>query len=132
MNTHDVEPTARWVPYYSPVTEPHVIVSSTTTAREDLVAAAGDHIGRVIRDMYNGIAFWNASKSKGLAYSVFSHEGDELGSYTTMDVQYAVNFMKRHGIPVGKLTDECPAHPGLSFSWQGWFTWGGLMVSNRS
>lgn len=60
-------------------------------------------------------------------YRVFSHEGDELGILSVIDVEYAISYMKRYGIEVGKC--EHPAyrggysrcHPGFTFAWRGWY-----------
>jgi hypothetical protein len=90
--------------------------------REDLIAEAGQYFGDVIRRLYEGVAFYDRAKG---VYHIFSHEGDELGDVRISDVQFAVCYMKRQGVAVGKLVDRDagPGHPSLTFGWTGWFQW---------
>lgn len=103
---------------------------------EQIIADAGNHIGKVIRAMYDGVALPKHSDTR--MYEVFSHEGDEIGQFTTADVEYAVSFMKKRGILVGKThgTQNMPVPGGpvihyigrqpidlrvaYSFAWSGW------------
>jgi hypothetical protein len=90
------------------------------------IADAGEHMGRVIRLMVDGVAFHN----EGKMYHVFSHEGDELGTLSTADVSYAINYMKRKGREVGKCstyTDDprFKNDPAFTFAWEGWLMFNG-------
>ena len=79
---------------------------------------AGVHIGRVLQALVDGVLF---STTDGKRYEGFSHEGDDIGSFTTADVNYATNFMKRRGVPIGK----CKGLYGIGFTlaWQDWHPW---------
>lgn len=82
-----------------------------------IAGRAGLHLARVIQKMIDGVAF----RQDGKTFNVFSHEGDELGTLTTEDVGYAISFMKRHGIAVGKCHSYMPADgPAFSFAWSDW------------
>jgi len=81
------------------------------------IAAAGEHLGNVLRLMVEGVAF----PRDGTQYEVFSHEGDDIGVLATADVSYAISFMKSRGRQVGKMK-TCASHynPAFSFAWEGW------------
>ncbi len=90
---------------------------------EQAITQAGSHMGRVIKLLYDGVAF----RQDGRTFNVFSHEGDELGQLSTNDVSYAISFMKNMGRPVGKCKHPTfqhgePGHlePAFTFAWQGW------------
>ena len=86
---------------------------------QNAVAGAGAHLGRVVQAMIDGVAF---AQDDGKTYDVFSHEGDEMGSFTTADINFATNYMKRLGRPVGKtLGYKCGI--AFSFAWIGWHPW---------
>jgi hypothetical protein len=90
------------------------------------IAAAGVHLGSVIRALYDGVAF----RVDGKTYEIFSHEGDPLGNITTADLNFAINTMRRMGREVGKLQDRkydnvtktwaTTYEPAFSFAWVGW------------
>jgi hypothetical protein len=80
---------------------------------------AGEHIGKVIRMMVDGVAFPDNHDSR--RYVVYSHEGDDLGHISTNDVGYAISFMKQRGRQVGKMrTTSTNFAPAFSFAWIGW------------
>lgn len=88
------------------------------------VASAGEHIGKVIQMLHDGVAFPNVQNNRLLEYQVISHEGDELGIITTADLNFAIHFMKRNGWPVGKYVDGyqmSTLKTAFTFGWQGWF-----------
>ena len=95
---------------------------------EDAISSASQHLGEVIRMMYEGVAFHDAHNTR--LYNVFSHEGDELGSIEHADVSYAICYMKKLGRPVGKLEHRhwdpvtkkysSTVEPAFSFAWEGW------------
>jgi hypothetical protein len=90
------------------------------------MAQAGAHMASVIRTMFDGVAF----RRDGQTYDVYSHEGDELGTLSTADVNFAIHLMKRMGRPVGKLKHNqydratqkfsLEYEPAFTFAWSDW------------
>lgn len=90
---------------------------------QNAVAQAGTHMAMVIHTMFEGVAF----RRDAFTFEVFSHEGDDLGTLTTADVNYAVHMLKRMGRPVGKLRNiTMQTHPlysnepAFTFAWVDW------------
>lgn len=95
------------------------------------VAAAGTHIGRVIRLLHEGVAF----RVDGGLFHVFSHEGDELGFVSTADLNFAVCLVKRMGRQVGKCNSTTThkhgpymGEPAFTFAWEGWLMFNGQRI----
>ena len=95
------------------------------------IAAAGEHVGKVIQLLVDGVAF----RENGNWYRVFSHEGDLIGRVTTNDLGYAISFMKRQGRAVGKVPHPTfisnnlgHIEPSFTFAWEGWFMLDGVRL----
>lgn len=90
------------------------------------IAAAGEHLGAVMRALYAGVAF----RVDGKTYEIFSHEGDPLGTISTADLNFAIHNMRQMGREVGKLQDRkydwatktwaSTYEPAFTFAWVGW------------
>jgi hypothetical protein len=90
------------------------------------IAAAGQHLGAVMRALYDGVAF----RVDGKTYEIFSHEGDELGRISTADLNFAIHSMRQMGREVGKLKHHqwdnvakkfsIEYEPAFTFAWVGW------------
>jgi hypothetical protein len=90
------------------------------------IASAGVHLGAVMQALYDGVAF----RKDGKTYEIFSHEGDELGTISTADLNFATNCMRRMGREVGKLKHHqwdpvakkfsVEYEPAFTFAWVGW------------
>jgi len=93
------------------------------------IASAGAHLAAVIAAMYEGVAF----RRDGKTYDIFSHEGDELGSISTADLNFAIHTVRRMGREVGKCKHHqydpitkklSPEYePAFTFAWVGWHAW---------
>lgn len=92
---------------------------------EQVIADAGEHYGRIIRMMVDGVGYLFKGKKE---YAFTSHSGDDtLGTVPICDVNTVVNWMKRHGHSVGKCTGF-DGHPGLTFAWSGWYLINGRRI----
>lgn len=91
------------------------------------IASAGAHLAAVIAAMYDGVAF----RRDGKTYDIFSHGGDELGSISTADLNFAIHTVRRMGREVGKCKqyhfdqvsrtfDYTRYEPAFTFAWVGW------------
>jgi len=105
----------------------------------DIISKAGEHFGRVIKKMCDGVAF--PDEKDGKLYHVFSHEGDELGTLTAADVSYAIHFVKQQGRMVGKMRSsfshmvdgklkfyEEPTRTAYTFAWVDWYRYNGRIL----
>lgn len=87
---------------------------------EALAEQAGGNLKKVILMMKAGVAF---RQQDNRVYEIWGHDGDYVGSASTVDVEYAISFMKRQGIEVGKCSNPGPSlfcGPAFTFHWQGW------------
>lgn len=82
-----------------------------------IAASSGDVLERTINAMIDGVAFPDGMDSK--LYRVFSHEGDDICTLSTAEVNFAIFYMKQQGRRVGTMEYDIPSHPGFSFAWQG-------------
>ena len=98
---------------------------NTVLSMRSIADEASDNIRGVIIKMMNGVAF----PLGGTAYEVFSHEGDELGVVSKVDVEYAIRFMRLRKIYVGKMKHMVYNHEtktlvdggvAFTFGWSGW------------
>ena len=98
---------------------------STVLSVRSIADEASDNIRGVIIKMMNGVAFPHG----GTQYEVFSHEGDELGVVSKVDVEYAIRFMRLRKVHVGKMKHMVVNHEtktlvdggiAFTFGWSGW------------
>lgn len=98
---------------------------STVLSVRSIADEASGNIRGVIIKMLNGVAFPHGS----VAYEVFSHEGDELGIVSKVDVEYAIRFMRLRKVYVGKMKNMMYNHEtkmlvdggvAFTFGWSGW------------
>jgi len=100
-------------------------------AVDAMIAKAGEHFGKVIKTMVEGVAF--PDEKDGKKYHVFSHSGDDdLGYLTAADVSYAIHFVKQQGRMVGKLRSllgkDNMQRPAYTFAWEGWYYYNGRIL----
>lgn len=113
-----------------------VVVPNTITnihAVDAVIAKAGEHFGRVLKIMAEGVAF--PEEQDGKRYHVISHSGDDdLGYLTAADVSYAIYLVKQQGRAVGKMRSLIHGphadmqRPAYSFGWEGWYTYNGHIL----
>ena len=100
-------------------------IMSTVLSMHSIADEASVNIRGVILKMMNGVAF----PLGGTQYELFSHEGDELGVVSKVDVEYSIRFMRLHGVHVGKMKHMMYDHEtktlvdggvAFTFGWSGW------------
>lgn len=102
------------------------------SAVDAVIAKSGEHFGRVLRIMAEGVAF--PEENDGTKYHVISHSGDDdLGYLSAADVSYAIYLVKQQGRQVGKITSiirngDPKQRPAYSFGWEGWYTYNGQIL----
>lgn len=114
-----------------------VIIPDTicnVSAVDGAIAKAGEHFGRVIKIMAEGVAF--PDEKDGTKYHVISHSGDDdLGFLSAADVSYAIYLVKQYGRQVGKMRSLIRTNgytdtqrPAYSFGWEGWYMYNGHIL----